>query len=856
MHIKDHATAQGWFRKHAAAPSSVGSWKAFVARNKTGQEPRNMAHGGRIGYADKNAGKLVQSRNQYGPFTTTKKIGGPQTLDYDLLEKIIKDAKDGDKFFSEEDISKAYAEATGQTNITKRKHADKILTYKKLAPRLIKNLGGIESKEDKVKKVFQNILASEEAVPEITFKGNNAYLNKRPIDNWRKLVIKETGISVSTVNDIISTLPSYKNNIELFENLAKSGLMKKDLAHLPLTQQLEYATEAIKGKPSFSGISGVKSLSDPNFITMYNALRSWNGDKGKGLIKFYDAKGTPITWKHGMKIPFAKVSFSQGKSKKRVSVGDKKGTLNLRFEGEKYFPEVYQNQKYINELKGTMVDNPFPGKKQISFSKLMKKVYMQGHGWQANAPLFSIFHGPEGVAKQPFKNLSFGMQELNKAMYEIDKIPLKGLKQKIMSQALIGLKGKEGEKLLTAIVKKHSDIASKVAEGQRFDKPLNVRVIEEVVKTGDLGPREAKLLQSLGYGKGCKATGGRGGFKDAGDVGAGQMKCIMSDVEKTRADMKSPNVEVRAKALTKQRTALQLASKIPQLKNILKTGVQLGTAAITKPLQALGLTSGIGYAIEGLVEGTFYDYYRRQGYNHKQAMAETFTPGLIAGRPHDVPWYGGSEKLREKELYGVREAPTILEDGTIVEGDLIPGKVQPKVKQYVDALEEQDRIYSAIGKKEGARDDYDLAEASADVQDLARSGAYGRVDRTLAPESMASQAYNTAVEKRDALDQRRRTEYLEKVEPRFLEREQKAFDTKRHRKKRYEEMDEMFPDYSKEKIDYILKNMYGTSMEKLGEGYTYENIGKWFKDKDKSSYFADNFRMEKAEGGIMNLKKK
>ena len=52
MHIKDHATAQGWFRKHAAAPSSVGSWKAFVARNKRAQEPRTMAQEPRIGFAE------------------------------------------------------------------------------------------------------------------------------------------------------------------------------------------------------------------------------------------------------------------------------------------------------------------------------------------------------------------------------------------------------------------------------------------------------------------------------------------------------------------------------------------------------------------------------------------------------------------------------------------------------------------------------------------------------------------------------------------------------------------------------------------------------------------------------------
>ena len=52
MHIKDYATAQGWFRRHAAAPSSVGSWKAFVERNKRAQEPRNMVQEPRMGLDD------------------------------------------------------------------------------------------------------------------------------------------------------------------------------------------------------------------------------------------------------------------------------------------------------------------------------------------------------------------------------------------------------------------------------------------------------------------------------------------------------------------------------------------------------------------------------------------------------------------------------------------------------------------------------------------------------------------------------------------------------------------------------------------------------------------------------------
>ena len=347
---------------------------------------------------------------------------------------------------------------------------------------------------------------------------------------------------------------------------------------------------------------------------------------------------------------------------------------------------------------------------------------------------------------------------------------------------------------------------------------------------------QMKFFKKMGYR--CRKAGGAGE----------DVACYMSDVEQTRADMKSSDVTVRAKALTKQRKALQLASKIPQLKKILKTGVQLGTAVITKPLQALGLTSGLGYAIEGLVEGGFYDNARRKGYSHEQAMAETFTPGLLAGRPEDVPWYGGSEKLREKELIGDPQQ-------------------NPKVKQYVDALKEQDRIYETIGAKEQAKKEAGLAEtgfdatllpadldaASADVQDLARSGAYRRVDQTLRPESMASQAYNTAVENRDALDQRRRTEYLEKVEPRFLEREKESFDTKRHREKRYREMKEKFPGYSDEQIDEILA-YYETSQSKVG--LSYDQLKNMFDTGDKQAYYADNFRTEKAQGGIMSLKKK
>ena len=325
---------------------------------------------------------------------------------------------------------------------------------------------------------------------------------------------------------------------------------------------------------------------------------------------------------------------------------------------------------------------------------------------------------------------------------------------------------------------------------------------------------QMKFLKKMGYR--CRKSGGAGE----------DVACYLDDVKKTRADLNSSDVTVRAKARTKQRKALQVASKLPQIGKIVRQGLQAGAAGLSTAFKWTGLGAPIGYAIEGIVEGGIYDYYRKQGYNHDQALAETFTPGLIAGRPEDVAWYGGAEKLREKELIGDVQQ-------------------NPKVAQYVDALEEQNRIYEAFDRKEqglqASRKDI-IDAASADIQDLARSGAYGRVDRTLNPESMASQAYNTAVERQQALDERRKKDYMDKY---YNVKEPSSFMQEKKQRDRYEEMNELFPDYSDEKIDDILA-FYG---EEKPDNLTYDQISDIFKDEDKTRYFADNFRFEKAQGG-------
>ena len=69
------------------------------------------------------------------------------------------------------------------------------------------------------------------------------------------------------------------------------------------------------------------------------------------------------------------------------------------------------------------------------------------------------------------------------------------------------------------------------------------------------------------------------------------------------------------------------------------------------------------------------------------------------------------------------------------------------------------------------------------------------------------------------------------------------------RQKAMREMNELFPNYSNKEIDSIL-DFYG---EKKPDNVTYDQISDFFKDEDKTRYFADNFRMEKAGGGLASL---
>jgi hypothetical protein len=318
-----------------------------------------------------------------------------------------------------------------------------------------------------------------------------------------------------------------------------------------------------------------------------------------------------------------------------------------------------------------------------------------------------------------------------------------------------------------------------------------LKIFRSDIKNIAMNPEgQIKLLRNLGYGDKCKASGGRVGFAE-GNVATGELQCILDDVQETKKEARKGNPT----AINKQRKAFNIGKDMKGFGKILRRGIQMGTSAITTPLKALGLTSWAGYAIEGLIEGGIYDFYKRQGYSDEQAFAETFTPRLakeaLEGKStEDVPWYGGAEELIEKEKIGTRWDPS--------------GKVNLAAK-YADAKSKYDEAVEKYYEIQGSIKPTTLEQAEEKQAALAEQE---EIIRALEPSIKAGtpeyEAYQIAEERQAGLMDERRRAYLEKTDPKFLEREEKSFDIYgRDRegnilyekmtspfKKRYKEMDE------------------------------------------------------------------
>ena len=294
---------------------------------------------------------------------------------------------------------------------------------------------------------------------------------------------------------------------------------------------------------------------------------------------------------------------------------------------------------------------------------------------------------------------------------------------------------------------KNFNVKDYVTRGESYlteftKKGGKVNLLDEgTIMTKSLGADQVtKLLKRMGYGKGCKASGGRVGFAE-GDAVTGELTCVMDDVKKTKADLNSPIEKVRNTAILKNRKATEIAEQLPKIGKWFRRGFQ-GTFG------TLGLDHPFGWAIEGILEGGIYEYYRRQGHTHEQAFQETFTPGIVAGRPHDVPWYGGAEKLLEKELIGTNEVvqryvdnETALADAEAKYNQLYTGYEiattgrqgsAEKGEKYKNAMEDSWQEINSL--KDQLDLDRDMYEAAVEKQETDRGvraieyGEYGTGD--------------------------------------------------------------------------------------------------------------------------------
>jgi ribosomal protein L31E len=374
------------------------------------------------------------------------------------------------------------------------------------------------------------------------------------------------------------------------------------------------------------------------------------------------------------------------------------------------------------------------------------------------------------------------------------------------------------------------------------DKGFGVRTgaftmgqLEDINLTTDK-KTQAEILRKMGFKcKYAKADGGRI------NLSTGSGRCddpasYVDDINKTRQDLKSTDVRVQAAANAKLNKGLEIAKKLPTIGRFLVRVGQATVGGVSKALQATGVGTPVGIALEGMVEGAIYDYYKGKGYNHKQALSETFFPGMFSGRPEGVPWYGGAEQLLEQELI----------------------KDKPKVAQYVSALKDRDQVFDAFRRKElalarGRKDQLD--EATADIRDLTKTGTIKNINELMNPNMKFDSesplvAYEEAVAAQAAKKAAAAKEYKDKF---YMNRDPSDFTINKQLDERNKQMLEMFPPPTVDTVrDAYTAAGYGDAL-KTFTAEDYKDQIKAFDDYQKQSYFADNFRLEKAGGGIAGL---
>jgi hypothetical protein len=477
-----------------------------------------------------------------------------------------------------------------------------------------------------------------------------------------------------------------------------------------------------------------------------------------------------------------------------------------------------------------------------------------------------------GVKNKPFTGLRLASARTNAALRDIYKfVPQKGLQQKLVNELMSNVKGLKGQQLVEGLMTEGRELAEKVlVKGERYPlsayrmlggeflKPSKFKTLtgpeQKVIKQMAQADTQKifKAYQKAKIGGHCRAYGGRVGFKDAGAVGMSE--CMTKAIEEHNKNLKSDDLTIRNSARAKQFNI----NKTKNMKSLLGAGAKGG-----KSLLKLGRSWGI--ELEPIFEGAFYEWGRRQGYTHDQAKEETFFWKMLDPSTK-TGLLEGAEPLLEKELYEIRGEDEFMDvDNRPPMQDPEFGQVigeRKSVKRYIDnekaLYEAQDKynqlyndyIGATTGPKPKERDP-EKAEGYA----KALEDTWAEMNRLEDQMDLDRDTYQAAVEKQQHIQGERALKYGEYGTG---DTEKLA---KQRERRRQREMEEKFPSYKKHYIDKALEHQ-GITLDPDIAKYkkdlqlvpgTYDEVSDYWKDYDKMKYYAENFRTEKAGGGLANL---
>ena len=301
-----------------------------------------------------------------------------------VLTELVAEANAGDKYVSTQQVIFKAEDKLGikpryDTYSGRKERKPNLLSYDKGSKKGFPILNELDTQVDKIDRVVRDLLTSE--LPQAGILADT--------------ITERVGISRPLFIQLRDQSPSYKaikKEVERLPNFLNKP-SNAYLLELPLAEQLTEVNTLIEGNPAYTYGKGkdiFRSVSTAKRDAMQYALRSWNLNKGKGDIKFFDAKGKLIPWQKGTRLKYGKVSFEY-KGKKYSTASLTPDVL------KKDFKELYQTREALNKFRATKVPNPFKKGQTIPVEKLIRKIQVDGYGWSPSFSTLEILHGPNGV---------------------------------------------------------------------------------------------------------------------------------------------------------------------------------------------------------------------------------------------------------------------------------------------------------------------------------------------------------------------------------------------------------------------------------------------------------------------------